>query len=138
MEKLYLNVMEALFKMDYVEEMLEMAEAYSTDCWEQLENVQVRWCHNLTGDRMRPAFLAHCDRLSLPGEKCDLDAAVKKVQTVWKEELLVATADMIVREHYNLPISVTVVRFEDGKLQVNEDVIAEHEGTNDDRDMITL
>ena len=40
MEKLYLNVMEALFKMDYVEEMVEMAEASSTDWWEQLENVQ--------------------------------------------------------------------------------------------------
>ena len=138
MEKLYLNVMEALFKMDYVEEMVEMAEAYSTDWWEQLENVQVRWCHNLTGDRMRPAFLAHCDRLSLPGEKCDLDAAVKKAHTVWKEELLVATADMIVREHYKLPLSVTVVRFEDGKLQVNENVIAEHEGTTDDKDILTL
>ena len=130
--------MEALFKMNYVEEMLEMAEAYSTDWCEQIENVQARWCHSLTGDRMRPAFLAHCDRLSLPGEKCDLDAAVKKVHTVWKEELLVATADMIVREHYNLPISVTVVRYQDGRVEVDKDVIAEHEGTTDDRDMITL
>ena len=138
MEKLYLNVMEAIFKMDYVEEMLEMAETYSTDWWEQLGMIQARWYHNLTGERMRQAFLTHCYRLSLPGEKCDLDAAVEKAHTIWKEELLVATADMIVREHYKLPLSVTVVRWKDGQLQVNEDVIVEHEGTTDDSDTLTL
>ena len=138
MEKLYYNVMEALFKMDYVEDLFEMAEAYSTDWWEQLDMIQARWSQNLVGDGMRQAFLTHCYRLSLPGEKCDVDAAIKKAHTIWKEELLVATADMIVREHHNLPLSVTVVRWKDGQLDFNMDVIAEYQDTTDDSETITL
>ena len=55
-----------------------------------------------------------------------------KAQTVWKEELVVAAADMIVRDHHQLPRNATVVRWNDGELEVNKDAIAEYEGSTDD------
>ena len=43
MEKLYSNVMEMLYKMNYAEEMVEAAGYYTPDWWEQLQLIQEQW-----------------------------------------------------------------------------------------------
>jgi len=130
--------MEMLFKMDYVEEMVEAVEDYSTDWWDQLQLIQERWFQQLVGVSMKSEFLQNCSRLALPGARCDLPAAVNKAQTIWKNELVLAAADMLIRQHHSLPRSVTVIRWNEDELEVNMNAIEQHGGTADASNVIKL
>ena len=138
MEKLYSNVMESLFKMDFVEEMVETVEDYAIDWWDQLQLLQEQWLYDVVGTAIKSEFLQNCSRLALPGEQCDLPAAVSKARTLWKNELVLAAADMIIRQHYRLPRSVTVIRFNEGELEVNMSVLEQHVDITDVDESIKL
>ena len=121
-DKLISNVIKALFKLDYVVDMVVTVAQYSGDCWEKIQIIQEPWFQELVSASTKENFLRHCSQMMLPGRKVDLPAAVHKAQTVWKHELLIAAADMILREHhYKVP--ETAFYWNDGMLEVNRDVL---------------
>ena len=139
MEKLYSNVMEMLYKMNYAEEMVEAAGYYTPDWWEQLQLIQEQWLFDTVESEMITGFGQSCDCLALPRGHFDLAAAETKTHTVWKNELILAAADMCIRQqHPKLLLSETVVRWKDGKLEVDLSVLEQQADTTNVNEITKL
>ena len=69
---------------------------------------------------------------ALPTRHFDLSAAKTKTHTFWKNEHILAAADMIIRQqHPKLLLSETVVRWNEETLEVDISVLEQHADTTD-------
>ena len=68
------------------------------------------------------SFAAECKEMDLPYTKYDLDSAFIKAQTEWAEDLMVATADYILKWFEHEVISTQVAFWDDGHICVDTTV----------------
>ena len=67
------------------------------------------------------AFASQCNRLELPFTEYDLDSAFEKAQIEWAEDIMIATADFILKWYEEI-ITIQAAFWENGHIQVDTHV----------------
>ena len=67
-------------------------------------------------------FSRDCKELDLPFKQYDLDSAFEKAQTEWAGEIMVATADYLLKWNENEIITTQVAFWKNGQIHVNTNV----------------
>lgn len=71
-------------------------------------------------------FSQECQELNLSAEEYDLDSAFLKAQNEWAVELMVATADFILKWNENKVISTPVASWQHGHICVDQNVCTQY------------
>ena len=83
--------------------------------WESVDDL-------INRDEFYLSFSSECQELDLPFPDYDLDSAFIKAQTEWAEEIMVATADYIVKWYEDDIIIDQVASWKNGRIEVNTDL----------------
>ncbi len=106
----------------------------------RLDNIEPRWqvqvrdLHKLWSklvdvinrDDLSTIFIMECQELDLPVDEYDLDDAFHKAQNEWAQELMVSTADYILRWNEDKVISTQVASWHDGHICVDVTVCVKY------------
>jgi len=68
------------------------------------------------------SFSSVCKQLDLPFKEYDLDSAFEKAQTEWAEEIMVATADQLLKWNEDEIIKTQVAFWKNGQIHVHTNV----------------
>lgn len=102
----------AFLRLDRVEPMWQYQVRELHELWPKLVDVIDR-------DDISTIFTMECQEVGLPVEEYDLDSAFLKAQNEWAQELMVATANCILRWNENKVITTPVACWHNGRIFVD-------------------
>ena len=93
---------------------------YMTELWEKVQPL-------INKEQFKNMFKRSCEELNLPHGTYDMDEAFHKANGEWAEELMLATADQILKWYDdNIPLKAEgVVKFKNGRIVVNTNICAD-------------
>lgn len=114
--------MDDVFKFNYRVFAFSILPEIEPESYRQVHDLPQLWerVNDLINrDEFYLAFSSECQELDLPFPDYDLDSAFIKAQTEWAEEIMVATADYIVKWEEDEDISEQVAFWKNGRIQVD-------------------
>ena len=84
---------------------------HMVDLWEKI---------HIDKETFLSTFKRTCDELNLPHQAYDIEEAFEKVNGEWKEELMIATADYIVKWYVDVVDDGRVVALKNGRIVIND------------------
>ena len=109
----------AFLQLDMIEPVWQHQVRDLPELWYQLNDAIDR-------DRFFKCFSMKCQQRHLPVEEYDLDSAFHKAQNDWAQELMVATADYILKWYEDCTFSTPVASWRDGHICVDQSVCAKY------------
>ena len=117
--------MDEVFKDNYMIFAFERLPLIEPVCERQVHDLPQLWnkVDNLIDrDEFFLSFSSHCKQLDLPFTQYDLDSAFEKAQTEWAGEIMVATADFLLKWNEDLDILTQVACWINGHIHVDTNV----------------
>lgn len=105
----------AFLRLDDIEPVYQRQVHDLPELWSQLDNVIER-------DQFFVSFSMDCEQLNLPAEEYDMDAAFHKAQSEWAQELMVSTANYILKWNEDKHITTQVASWQNGQICVDTSV----------------